>query len=571
MATLNKTFSVKNGLDVANTVVLDSSRNISNVVNANINSVTANTVNSQYFFTSAGLNVPNQANNAFSQANAAYSAANAAANTVQVSQNGFGTLYGRHLNFVNTATITVSVTDDLSGNANIGFVAVGGAAYDQANAAYAQANSARDQANAAYSQANAAYSTANLKVASITGSGNGLAISNTTTANVNDYVVSVNVATTAERGTTLLIDNVTTADSGNAATANAVKTAWDYANTKLSLSGGTIGGSLNVSGNLTVTGNTSYVNVETYIVNDPLIYLAANNDISDLVDIGFMGGHNTAGVYQHSGLARHAADGKFYLFTGLAEEGHVNNVIDVANTTMATLRANVEANSITLMGNVVATQANLTIAYNQANSAYGQANDAYAQANAARGQANAAYGQANDAYTQANAAYGQANAAYGQANAAYTQANAAYDAANTKVSKSGDTMNGALIINTTGTGLTVGNVVVSNFLTVANLNVTVNNITTAFSGQVVLDAFPTSALASAKYFVQANSGTDYITTEIVVVQDGTNIWMTEYGTIQTGPFLGTFTADIDSGNARLLFTANNNVNTIRSVRYGITP
>jgi hypothetical protein len=570
MATLNRTFSVKNGLDVANTVVLDSSRNISNVVNANVTTVHANTVNSQYFFTSAGLNVPNQANNAFSQANAAYAAANTAANTVQVSQNGSGTLFGKHLNFVNTATITVNVTDDLNGNANIGFVAVGGAAFDQANAAYAQANVARDTANAAYGEANAAYSTANLKVASITGSGNGLAISNTTTANVNDYVVSVNVATTAVRGTTLLIDSISSNDTGNAATANAVKTAWDYANTKLSLAGGTVG-SLNVSGNLTVTGNTKYVNVETYIVTDPLIYLAANNDTSDLVDIGFMGAHNTAGIYQHSGLARHAVDGKFYLFTGLQDEGHVNNVIDVANTTMATLRANLEANSITLMGNVVATQANLTIAHNQANSAYGQANLAYAQANTAYGQANDAYGQANAAYGQANAAYGQANTAYGQANDAFTQANAAYAAANNRVLKAGDTMTGALTINTSGTGLTVGNVNVTHHLTVSSLNVTVNNITTVISGQLVIDAFPTNALASAKYFVQANSGTDYLTTEIIVVQDGTNIWLTEYGTIQTGPSLGTFTADVDSGNARLLFNAVNNVNTIRSVRYGVNP
>ena len=428
---------------------------------------------------------------------------------------------------------------------------------------------------------------------------------------------------------------------------------------------------MNVSGNLAVTGNTTYYNVSTYSIDDPLIYLAANNDVSDIVDIGFMGGKNTAGVYSHTGLARDAGDGTWYLFDNLADEGHVNNVVDFANTTLATLRANIAANSILLRGNVVATQANLTIAndqanaarlqantardqantardqantarttandsYGQANSArdqantgYAQANAAYGQANSARNQANTAYGQANDAYTQANSAYaaanvsantvrvyanggsilsnkflnfvntasiqvsvsdpgngnanisfittgaavadayGQANAAYNQANAAYGQANAAYADSNTRVLKSGDTMTGALTITTSGTGLTVANANVTNHLTVGTLNVRTNTVITSSSGQVVLDTFPAVSFASAKYFVQANSGVNYTITEIILVHDGTNIHFTEYGTIQTGPSIGTFSTDIDTGNVRLLFTANNNVNTIRSVRYGL--
>ena len=65
MTTLNKTFSIKNGLDVANTIVLDSNRNLSNIATAN-----ATTVNSTYFYTSAGLDVPGQANAAYAKANA---------------------------------------------------------------------------------------------------------------------------------------------------------------------------------------------------------------------------------------------------------------------------------------------------------------------------------------------------------------------------------------------------------------------------------------------------------------------------------------------------------------------
>lgn len=102
---------------------------------------------------------------------------------------------------------------------------------------------------------------------------------------------------------------------------------------------------INVTGNINLNGNTTFINVATLNVSDPLIYLAANNDTSDILDIGFIGGHNTAGVYQHSGLVRHAADGNWYLFTGLSDEGHENNIIDVANTTYALLKANLDAQS----------------------------------------------------------------------------------------------------------------------------------------------------------------------------------------------------------------------------------
>lgn len=52
MPTLLKTFSVKNGLDVANTIVLDSNLNLSNIVTANVttlnaNAILANTINTQ--------------------------------------------------------------------------------------------------------------------------------------------------------------------------------------------------------------------------------------------------------------------------------------------------------------------------------------------------------------------------------------------------------------------------------------------------------------------------------------------------------------------------------------------
>jgi len=757
MATMNRTFSVKTGIDVANTIVVDSSRNLSNVPTANVGTVNAtsfvtvagldvtlqantargtandayaqantardtandaygqantarNTANDAYAQANSGYAQANsardqantaygqanaaygQANAAYSQANAAYSQANTAANTVSVTVGGL-TLNNKKLLIQNTSSMSIELLDDGT-NANLIFRSSGGVAYDQANAAYAQANTARDTANDAYGQANTARTTGN----------NAYAQANTARDTANDAYGQANTA----RG--VANDAYAQANAGysqaNAAygQANAAygqaNAAYGEANLKLNLSGGTVSGDLTVQGNLFLTGNATYINVATLKVNDSIIQLSTNST-SDAVDIGFVGHYSEDGgtTNLHSGFIRHASDNVFYIFDGYATEPS-NNVIDVASANLAWLRANVNAASLLLQGNTVATQANLTLAHdaannasNTANGAYAQANGAYAQANGAFAQANGAYSQANGAYAQANGAYSQANGAYDQANTAantvrvyansasglsnkflnfintasiqvsvtdnadgnaniafittgaavadsYAQANAAYNQANAtanskvdtliqlgaiqigsgqtnnvwsysinvntasttvvgvtklvdsitstdtanaatansvkwindvKVAKAGDTMTGKLTINVAGEGLEVANANVTNTLTVEALKVTTNTVTTAASGQVVLDIFPTTDLASAKYFVQANSGSTYHTTEIILVHEGTNIWITEYGTIQTGASLGTFNADIDSGNVRLLFNATQSINTIRAVRYGIVP
>jgi hypothetical protein len=94
----------------------------------------------------SGNSVATQANLtlAHNQANAAYDAANNA--KVTVYQNSAAVATTQKINFVNTTSVIV-VSENDGGNANVGFVAVGGAAYDQANAAYAQANAAFDAAN----------------------------------------------------------------------------------------------------------------------------------------------------------------------------------------------------------------------------------------------------------------------------------------------------------------------------------------------------------------------------------------------------------------------------------------
>jgi hypothetical protein len=56
---------------------------------------------------------------AYTTATAAYAQANSAANTTAISQNGASSLAAKKLNFVNTANVTIAVTDNGDGNANI--------------------------------------------------------------------------------------------------------------------------------------------------------------------------------------------------------------------------------------------------------------------------------------------------------------------------------------------------------------------------------------------------------------------------------------------------------------------
>jgi hypothetical protein len=67
---------------------------------------------------------------------------------------------------------------------------------------------------------------------------------------------------------------------------------------------------------------------------------------------------------------------------------------------------------------------------------------------------------------------------------------------------------------------------------------------------------------SATFQVQVTRGTEYHVTTINVVHDGTNAFLSEYGTIRTGSILATFDADISGGNLRLRVTPTSTASTV---------
>jgi hypothetical protein len=193
--------------------------------------------------------------------------------------------------------------------------------------------------------------------------------------------------------------------------------AFGVANSKFSSSGGTITGDVVISGNLSVEGTTVTVNVTTLAIEDSIIQLAKNNT-SDTIDIGFLGHYNNGSANIHTGLVRSAADDTYYLFENWNGEP-TGQTIDTSNPSfkIATLSANLTANSVLIRGLDPLTQANTADqravtsgAY--ANSSYIHANAAFAAANTVSGGAaidNVARLQANSSYLHANAAFDKAN------------------------------------------------------------------------------------------------------------------------------------------------------------------
>jgi hypothetical protein len=457
-----------------------------------------------------------------------------------------------------------------------------------------RANSAFDQANLAFESSNTAntWLQANIGAARITDTA-------ASQANVGFGLISVTNAYQANVGAARIADRATTeANVGlglisvtNAYQANVGAGLLN----KLDKTGGTISGDLAVTGNLTIAGNTTTINVTSLKVTDTIIQLGFENS-TDALDIGFVG-HYANTPNNHTGLVRKHSDGKYYLFDNLLTNNEPTNIIDVANTRVATLSANLVTNVISLRGldpldyantiqsssqsNVGAGLISVTNAYEANIGAARIADTASSQANVGAGlisyqtisQANVGAGLISTTTSITNAYQANVGAAR-IADTAAAQANTGAARleilANTgainiaKVNKSGDVMTGALTTSSTLTGSSL----ISNTSITLNTNSTLSSTTqtTSSTTEFILDFFSSSVYRSAKYFVQITSGSAYQVIEISLVHDGSTVFLVQYGEIRTGASLATFDANITGGQVRLLSTPTNASTTYKAMR-----
>ena len=101
-----------------------------------------------------------------------------------------------------------------------------------------------------------------------------------------------------------------------------------------------------VTGNLTVTGNTVSLGVTSLAIEDNMIYLNANSEVTN-PDLGFAGNYND-GTYHHAGLFRDATDGVWKFFENYSPEPDASAYIDTGHATFRL--ANVQVTNLT--GNV---------------------------------------------------------------------------------------------------------------------------------------------------------------------------------------------------------------------------
>ncbi|MGZ8924273.1 MAG: beta strand repeat-containing protein [Nitrososphaeraceae archaeon] len=119
-----------------------------------------------------------------------------------------------------------------------------------------------------------------------------------------------------------------------------------------------------------------------------------------------------------------------------------------------------------------------------------------------------------------------------------------------------------------GYGITdaVSNTVVS--MSHGVLSSTTNTLTTVTPTSVM--SLSAASYRVVEYLVQVTEGTAYQGAKLLVVHDGSTAYITEYGQVFTGATLGTFDADINGGNIRLMFTsASTNSTTIKVVAMSV--
>jgi hypothetical protein len=238
---------------------------------------------------------------------------------------------------------------------------------NHANAAFDQANTASDRSNVALSTSSAALDTSNdsLELATFAydQANTGRNHANAAFAAANNVEPQI-APTYNQANTSRTHANAAFTQANNAyAQANA---AAEIANTKLSLSGGTISGDIFVTGNLFVAGNATTFAANNLVINDPFVLLANNNN-DDSIDLGFAAHYNTD---LHTGLFRSSETKEWYLFKNYDAhffyEGGGNIDLSGNNFTLDTINTNLRTSNLILGGaNAIVT---IGAAFDKANS-----------------------------------------------------------------------------------------------------------------------------------------------------------------------------------------------------------
>jgi len=117
--------------------------------------------------------------------------------------------------------------------------------------------------------------------------------------------------------------------------------------------GGTITGNLTVDGDAVFSGNTTIVNKTTIATTDALIQLASNNEITDILDIGFYGHYNKGTGNNHTGIIRDSGTKEYYIFGDYVPGAEPTSDININHATFELANTHVQklyANNLSVQG-----------------------------------------------------------------------------------------------------------------------------------------------------------------------------------------------------------------------------
>ena len=103
----------------------------------------------------------------------------------------------------------------------------------------------------------------------------------------------------------------------------------------------------------------------------------------------------------------------------------------------------------------------------------------------------------------------------------------------------------------------IGDVLVSGVLTAnsynvgADVGISTTRTTVATTAATTIDSFAIATFRSARVQVQITQSTNYQTSDVLIIHNGTTADVVEYGSIATDDYLGTFSSTVSGGNCLL--------------------
>jgi hypothetical protein len=121
---------------------------------------------------------------------------------------------------------------------------------------------------------------------------------------------------------------------------------------------------------------------------------------------------------------------------------------------------------------------------------------------------------------------------------------------------SGNFSAGTITANLSGNINSVGVNTVGSLNIGVDVGISTTRTTVATVSATTIDSFSTSIFRSARVQIQITQGTNYQTSDVLIIHNGTTADVVEYGSIATNDYLGTFSSTVSGGNCLLQINMN---------------